>query len=142
MRTLCVYSTMKNIAKVRLRSSEKLILAVAALIALALAEVASRRGMPQRWDVAIAGTVVPFGVALMNFRRLWSRISFWISFLICLAAHTFVIWVVFQRLLASIQRMGIIFWVPIMFIELFVLIVVIARIYRMLSGDHGQIKLS
>jgi hypothetical protein len=112
------------------------------MIALALAVLSSRRGMPQKWDAAIFGTAVPFSVVVMNFRRWWLRWSFWLSFLICLALHTFVLWFVFEHVFSGVQSIGTLVWFPVAFVESFVLIVFVIRINRWLTGQRETVKLS
>jgi hypothetical protein len=129
---------------VRRRASvrENLALVVAGMIGLALAIIADQRGMPQKWHAAIVGTVVPFAVVILSYRRRWTYWSFWASWSICLALHSLIIWILFQYVLSGVQHLGTVFWFPVALIEVFVLIVAIKRVEDKLTGRREVVRLS
>jgi threonine/homoserine efflux transporter RhtA len=112
------------------------------LIALGLATLSDREGMPQKWHAAILGTVVPFGVAVMSLRRRWARRTFWTALLMCLAVHILLMWIFFERVLSNIQNFGTIYWFPVAFVETFVLLLVVKRVEEKLTGTRETYKLS
>ena len=113
-----------------------------AVVALALATIADRRGMPQKWHAAIVGTVVPFGVVVLSYRLRWRRWSFWASLAICLIVHTLAIWTIFQYALWDVHTLGTLVWTPVAFVEMFVLLVALKRIEDLLTGKRERVTLS
>jgi CDP-diglyceride synthetase len=79
------------------------------------------RGIPHKWATAIMGTLVTFGIVIYLCRRMWNRWAFWAAISICLAAHTIVTWVFFQYVLYGANRFSILFWYPVMLVEVFAL---------------------
>jgi hypothetical protein len=112
------------------------------VVGLGLAVVSDRNGMPQKWHAAISGTVVPFGVAVMALRGRWSKWTFWEALTGCLVVHLFVIWVFFQYVLANILLLGTMYWFPVAFVEVFVLIVAVKKVEEQLTGKRETYKLS
>jgi hypothetical protein len=121
-------------------ASDKIVLVIVALATLGLGLLAARHDMPQKWHAAILGTVVPFGGAIGALHRHWSLWSFWVSTLICLAMHSVLIWVFFQYVLSGVQTMGMVMWLPIAFLEGFVLLVAITRLEQEL-GKHAEARI-
>jgi ABC-type iron transport system FetAB permease component len=128
--------------KKRVLTRENFGILVMALLALALATITDRRGMPHKWHAAILGTVIPFGVVVLSYPLRWSRWSFWVSLGICLIVHTLAIWIVFQHILSNIQNLGILLWLPIAFIEMFVLLVAVKRVEEKLTGKPERYTLA
>lgn len=129
---------------VRLRSStwDNIIILVAALLALATAEMMDRHGMPQKWHAAIVGSFLPFAVAIMSYRRWWLRWFFWVSLAICFAIHSVLISIVFQYAMANARTLGIAVWLPVAFVETFILLVAVKKIAEKITGKHESVKLS
>jgi hypothetical protein len=100
------------------------------------------RGIPHKWATAIIGTLGTFGIVVYLCRRIWNRWAFWVAIGICLGAHTIVTWVFFQYVLHGVDRFSILFWYPVMLVEVFVLLIVVKRIHDKLTGTHETIKLS
>jgi hypothetical protein len=113
-----------------------------AIVGLGLAIVSDRGGMPQKWHAAVLGTVVPFGVVLMSLRARWSKWTFWEALTGCLVAHLFVTWVFFQYVLANMSHFGTVYWFPVAFVEVFVLLVAVKRVEEKLTGKREAYKLS
>jgi hypothetical protein len=53
-----------------------------------------------------------------------------------------VTWVFFQYVLYGVARFSILFWYPVMLVEVFVLLIAVKRIHDKLTGTHETIKLS
>jgi len=100
------------------------------------------RGIQQKWATAIMGTLVTFGIVVYLCRRMWTRWAFWAANSICLAAHAIVTWVFFQYVLYGVERFSILFWYPVLLLEVFVLLIAVKRIHDRLTGTHETIKLS
>jgi len=100
------------------------------------------RGIPHKWATAIMGTVMTFGIVIYLCRRMWTRWAFWAAIGICLAGHTIVTWVFFQYVLYGANRFSILFWYPVMLVEVFVLLIAVKRIHDKLTGTRETIKLS
>jgi hypothetical protein len=87
------------------------------IVAFFAAHKAYRMGMPQKWNAAILGTLVPFYAVVIIRRSSWFRSTFWMSIGACFAAHCLLIWVFFEFILWDAQSFGWIWWVPVAFIE-------------------------
>jgi|SRR5579859_767221 len=108
----------------------------AVLITLGAVIFLDYQGMPQKWHAAILGTVGPFGVVVTTYRLRWRCWWFWTSFAICLVFHCLAMWIVFQYLLANVQSFGMIFWFPMAFIEMFILLFAVAKLNQKFSGEQ------
>jgi len=124
--------------KVKSITRENIGILVAALIALALAILTDRRGMPHKWHTAIAGTIVPFLVVILAFPLRWKRWSFWASLAICFAVHTVLIWIFFQYALSNVRTFGLLLWFPIAFVEMFALFVVVKSVEEKIMGKKER----
>jgi hypothetical protein len=112
------------------------------VIALIIGEVMDRNGMPQKWHAAIVGSLLPFAVAIISYRRWWLRWSFWASLTICAVIHVIAVWFLFQYVFANIKNMGIVVWAPIAFVETFVLLVAVKKVAEQMTGRHESVRLS
>jgi hypothetical protein len=113
-----------------------------ALLALALALIAERIGLPQKWHAAIFATIVPFGVVTAMYSVRWRRWSFWVALAMCFSIHIFLIWIFFQHVISNVQTMGVAFWFPVAFVETFVVIILVRKIERGLTGEKGKHMMS
>jgi hypothetical protein len=93
-------------------------------------------GIPIKWATAIMGTAVTFGIVIYLCRRMWTRWAFWAAISICLAAHTIVTWTFFQYVLYGAERFSVLFWYPVMLVEVFALLIAVKRIHDKLTGTH------
>lgn len=125
----------------RLLTRENFGIVIGAFVALALVTITDRRGLPHKWHTAIFGTIVPFGFVMSRFRMRWNRLSFWAALTICLAIHTVAIWIFFQYVLLNAQTFGLLLWLPVAFVEGFVLLVVVKRVEEKLTGKNEGYKL-
>jgi hypothetical protein len=125
----------------RLLSRENIGIVIGMLITLALATITDRRGMPHKWHTAIFGTILPFMVVILSFPLRWKRLSFWAAFTICLAIHTVTIWIFFQYALLNVRTFGLLLWLPVAFVETFVLFVAVKRVEEKLTGKNESYKL-
>jgi len=73
---------------------------------------------------------------------MWTRWAFWAAISICLGAHAIVTWVFFQYVLYGVDRLSILFWYPVLLVEVFVLLIAVKGIHNRLTGTHETIKLS
>jgi hypothetical protein len=115
---------------------------VAAVLTFVLAVAADRRGIPKKWVTAIMGSLGSFSFVIYAYRRALRLWSFWESLLICLTVHCLVIWAFFRYVLIDFQTFSIWLWLPVISIETFVLLIVVKRIQRRLTGDRETIKVS
>ena len=100
-----------------------------------------RRGLDQKWSTAVAGTIIPFGLVLYGYRQVLNRRSFWGAFSVCLVCHAFLIWFVFGVVLSDVERFSVLFWLPVLLLELFALLIVIAKVHNRLFGNKESITL-
>ena len=128
---------MSKPARMRTSTWENIIFVIAAAIALMVAVIMDKKGMPQKWHAAIVGDILPFAVVIMNFRRWWSRGVFWAFLGMGFVAHTAAIWATFQYALAFTQILGIIVWVPIAFLDTLVLYVVVKKVVERFTVKAG-----
>jgi hypothetical protein len=125
----------------RLFSRENVGVLFGVLITLVLATIADRKGMPRKWHTAIFGTTVPFGVVVLSYPLRWRRLSFWAAVTICLGIHIVAIWILFQDVLSNVRGIGLVLWLPVAFIETFVLLVAVKRVEQKLTRKHESFKL-
>jgi len=128
--------------KRRTSFGEYVLLILIGVFAFMTAGELHNRGIPHKWATAIMGTLVTFGIVIYLCRRMWNRWAFWAAISICLAAHTIVTWVFFQYVLYGADRFSILFWYPVMLMEIFALLIAVKRIHDKLTGTHETIKLS
>ena len=100
---------------------ENLVIVVVSITAVIMAITLDKAGMPHKWHTAIFGTLVPFTTVLLLRRTSWARQTFWMSLWLLLAIHSFVICVVFGIVLRHVNTLGLLWWLPIAFVEVFVL---------------------
>jgi hypothetical protein len=128
--------------KRRFSFGEYVLLLLIGAFAFMTAGELNNRGIPHKWATAIMGTLVTFGIVVYGCRRMWTRWAFWVAIGICLAAHTIVTWVFFQYVLYGVDWFSIVFWYPVMLVEVFVFLIAVRRIHDKLTGTHETIKLS
>jgi hypothetical protein len=126
----------------RMSTWETIIWIVAGVVTLAIEISMDSRRMPQKWHAAVIGSVLPFAVVIMGYRRWWLRWYFWLSLTLCLVIHVVAIWMIFEHVLTRTQELGTLQWFPIAFIETFVLAVVVKKVAEIITGKHESIKLS
>ena len=74
------------------------------------------------WDKAACWTILPFSVVIPAYYRYWSDWRFWTSWTICLLLHLGLMWLMFARALTDIERMGMIYSVPLGLLWFFVVV--------------------
>ena len=121
---------------------EYVLLLLIVVFAFMTARELHNRGIPHKWATAIMGTLVTFGIVIYLCRRMWSRWAFWVAIGICLAGHTIVTWPLFQYILYGVDRFGILFWYPVILVEVFAFLIAVKRIHDKLTGTHETIKLN
>jgi hypothetical protein len=100
-------------------------------------------GLSRKWVTAAIGTVGSFAFVIYVRRRNGPRRwSFWAAISICLAAHSAVVGMFFQYVLADVRTFSIWFWSPIMVAEMFVLLIAVKRVEEKITGRRETIKLS
>jgi hypothetical protein len=109
-------------------------LLVGGILALLLATLSDRAGMPQKWHAAIVGTEAPFFVILVMYRSRWQYWRFWAALMICLAVHGIALYIFFRHVLSNVQVLGIMEWFPVSFIEGFVLYVAVQKVEQRLAA--------
>jgi hypothetical protein len=92
------------------------------VVTLAAAIIADRAGMPQKWHAAIFGALVPFATVVSIKRTSWLRSTFWTTLGACFAVNLLLIWIFFEFVLRNVTTFGWIWWVPVAFIETFVIL--------------------
>lgn len=113
---------------------------MAAALALILAIIMDRIGMPQKWHAAIMLTLLPFLMAILGYRLWWARLSFWIALTICFGVHTLAIWVFFQYALGNV-RIGTLFVYPFAIVDTIIIIVGVKKVSDKLTGKHEKVRL-
>lgn len=98
-------------------TSDNFLIAVAIVVCLLVVVLFDNIGMPPKWHAAVLGTGISFvGVSIVN-KKKWPYWPFWASLGICFAAHLAFVWVVFARLLSSVNQVGYLIWAPFAFAE-------------------------
>ena len=118
-----------------------MLLVLIGLFSFFLAGDLHRHGVASRWGTAISGTLLTFGVVAYAFRTHFLRLSFWISFLLCLAIHSVMLGLIFRYVLSGIDRFSPLFWLPFVLIETLILLIAIKRIEERITGKHEIIRL-
>jgi hypothetical protein len=129
--------------KIKRRASfwESVILLLIGIFAYLVASNFSDRGIAQKWATAVMATLITFGFVIYAYREIVLRWSFWVSIAICLAVHIVALWGFFLYVLQSVGRFSILFWYPIMLVEVFVLLVAVKRLEEKLTGKHEITRL-
>lgn len=96
----------------------------------------------QKWHAAGVGTILPFIFVIFSYPSRWlRRWSFWVSLAICLVIHVAAIWIVFQYILGSVQRLGILIWFPVAILESLFLVFVVKIIENKITGRVDVVEL-
>ena len=94
--------------------------------------------VPQKWDAATVGTLVPFWCLAGVFESRWNRTSFWTSFATCAVVHLAMTWFVFDMLLRNVERVGLSVWVPIIMFEALALYYLMSFLDRKLNDGEAR----
>ena len=115
---------------------------IAGIMAFALAWAADERDIPRKWVTALMATIFTFGLVIYMRRydgpRRW---SFWAAVAICLALHTAVQGIFFGYLLANVRTFSILYWFPVMLLEMVPLLIAIKRIDEKITGRKHTVRL-
>lgn len=76
---------------------------------------------PDKWLPAIYATVVPFGGVISSFRKRWASREFWAIIAGALLVQLVLAWFIFAVVLRSLNDVGLLVCVPVMFLEAAVL---------------------
>ncbi len=87
------------------------------VLSFVAAHEARRLGMPQKWDAAILGILLPFYAVVVIRRNSWSRHTFWTTLIACFAVNLLLIGIFFGFVLRDVESFGWVWWVPVAFIE-------------------------
>jgi hypothetical protein len=120
---------------------ENVLIVLIGAFAFLVARSLHYRAVPQKWATALMGTLVTFAFVIYAFRQRLFRWSFWASLSICFALHALAIFVFFRYALDAAGKFSILFWLPIMLVEIFVLLIAVKRIEEKLTGQHATMKL-
>ena len=125
-----------------LSAREKLALVIIFAVTVVGVILSDRIGMPQKWHAAIVGTTFPFVFVIFIYpSSWWRRWSFWAALTICLITHLIAIWAFFQFALRNVNTLGWALWIPIAFVEAFVLIFAIKKIADAINGKREEVEL-
>jgi hypothetical protein len=113
---------------------ENTVIVVVSVGAAAVALIMDAAGMPHKWHTAIFGTLVPFTTVLLLRRKSWARQTFWLSLWFLLALHIGFICVVFGIVLRRVITLGLLWWLPIAFLEVFILLDLLRRLEKWLRS--------
>jgi hypothetical protein len=91
------------------------------------------RGIAQKWATATVATLMIFAAVIYFARPRVTRWTFWTALSICFLGHAFLVWLVFDLILKGTSRFSILFWYPIILVEVVALLIVENRIERRLS---------
>lgn len=100
---------------------------VVAAIGLFAAFILDTKENPQKWHAAIMWTGCAFGAVLILSRAKWGSWRFWLSWMICLIVHIFLMWVIFEKALSRV-RLGTLYVILPAFIESLLLSRIMSRI--------------
>jgi hypothetical protein len=96
--------------------------------------------IPEKWATALMGSLLTFGGVLYAFRTHVKRWSFWLSFLIAVAAHVAATFVLVNYVFRDVQRISILLWYPGAIAEAILFLIVVKRIEEKFTGKHEIIK--
>lgn len=102
--------------------TENAIIAIVSVAAVLMAIILDKAGMPHKWHTALFGTLVPFTTVILLQKPSWARRTFWLSLWFLLALHIVFICVVFGIVMRRVVILGLLWWLPIAFVEVFVLL--------------------
>jgi len=105
---------------------------VIAAIGLAAAFMIDTKENPQKWHAAIMWTGCAFGAVVILSRAKWGSWRFWLSWIICLTVHIFLMWVIFEIVLSRLRFVGTLYMVPLALIESLLLLGIISKLERKL----------
>ena len=128
---------MHGTVKRGVRNSDWLIMCASVLLAVGSAILMSHFGMSQKWHAAACWTLVSFAVVVSMYRRYWSSWRFWAALTVCLFIYLAVIWMVFEKVLAGVKKMGTMYVIPFEYLESLVLLIAVALLMRTL-GHKGK----
>jgi hypothetical protein len=131
----------RDVTRRRASIWENAILLLFGVFVFIAAGSADSRGIKQKWLTALLVTLIPFCFVFF-FRRKSLRWAFLVSLGICLVVHLVAIWAFFQFVLARFESSSILFWLPVMLVEVFILLIVVKRIEEKISGKHETIRLT
>lgn len=95
-------------------------------------------GAPQRWHAALVWTATTCYAVVIFGKQRWASWRFWLSFVIGIAAHLIVMWVLFAKILVHVEVIGTLFVIPIGLVEGILLLVIILKIERQLLLLHSR----
>jgi hypothetical protein len=116
---------------------DNLVLAAGLVILIAFFVVSFHTDLSEKWNTVAFGTLVPFGVAVQTYPRRWRRWSFWVALAMCLMVHLGAMWVVFRYVFVNRAPRWLL-WLPVAFVEAFVLIVAVKLVEDRLLGKHAH----
>jgi hypothetical protein len=96
------------------------------------------RGIAQKWATATLATLMIFAAVIYFARPRVGRWTFWTALSICFLGHAFLVWFVFDRILKRTTRFSILFWYPVILVEVVMLLIFENRIEKLLSQNPGQ----
>jgi hypothetical protein len=102
--------------------TDRIVTIGACVVAVVAAIMTHRAGMPQKWHAAIFGALVPFATVIGIKRTSWLRSTFWMTLMVCFVVNLLLIWFFFEYILWNVTTFGWIWWVPVAFVETFVLL--------------------
>jgi hypothetical protein len=116
--------------KISDRWTDRIVIICACVVAVVAAIMTHRAGMPQKWDAAIFGALVPFATVISIKRSIWRRSTFWTTLAACFVVNLLLIWIFFEYILWNVTTFGWIWWVPVAFVETFVLLHLQAKLEK------------
>ena len=119
---------MPRILKRKADLKENLIVALIGLIAIVASIIFNQHGLPQKWHAAIMWTGVAFGTVILSSRKKLTSWRFWLVWVSFLLLHMLMMWVIFAIILSNILVLGMLFVVPVGFLESLLLINIMSRI--------------
>jgi hypothetical protein len=106
-------------------------------LVLVAAIILDKGSAPHKWHAAIMWTFVAFLGVLIFGRKKRRQWSFWIFWVACLVLHVFAMWVIFGKLLPRLI-LGMLYVVPIAFIEAILLVGTFAKLERELTPERHR----
>ena len=128
-----MHGKLRESVKKRASLRENINVLMVGLLFLAALILADRAGLPRKWHTAVYGTVGPFGTVIAFSPSYWRRWTFWLTIVVCLAAHTLAIYGLFEYLFTANVYPGTLIWTPVALIETFAVLVAILRVERRLE---------
>lgn len=133
-----MHATMNRGVEKKRSRRDNLVLGAGAVLLLVFILISYHLKLAGKWNTVAFGTFVPFVVVVQTYPRRWRHGSFWFALTVCLVPHLAAMWLLFRYTFVY-RAPGWVLWIPLVFVESFVLMLVVPYIESRLTGKHSRI---